>query len=46
MAIRYQYNCDVCSRAYTEQRTAEEPQYVTNCQCGGNFALTSQEEVQ
>jgi predicted nucleic acid-binding Zn ribbon protein len=36
---RYEHKCDACGRDYIEQRTAEEPQYITNCECGGNFKL-------
>lgn len=41
---RYNYKCDTCARGYIEQRTEEEPHYITNCECGGNFILDSQEE--
>ena len=34
---RYEYKCDTCSRDYIEQRTEEEPQYVTDCECSGKF---------
>ncbi|CAB4173880.1 hypothetical protein UFOVP965_9 [uncultured Caudovirales phage] len=36
---RYEYKCDTCNRDYLEQRTAEEPHYVTDCECGGKFVL-------
>ena len=43
MTIRYTYNCPACSNNYIEQRTAEEPQYFSDCsKCGTELNLVSE----
>lgn len=38
---RYEYKCDKCTRDYIEQRQEEEPQFFTDCDCGGKFVLAN-----
>ena len=45
MTVRYIYNCSTCNIDYTEQRTVEEPQYITKCTCGGDFVFQSEQQV-
>ena len=43
MTIRYTYDCPSCGNDYTEQRTAEEPQYFLKCsKCGTELTLVSE----
>lgn len=43
MTIRYTYKCPACSNDYVEQRTAEEPQYFSDCsKCGTELNLVSE----
>jgi peptide subunit release factor 1 (eRF1) len=43
MTIKYTYDCPSCGNDYTEQRTAEEPQYFSKCgKCGTELNLVSE----
>jgi putative FmdB family regulatory protein len=38
---RYEYKCEACNREYIEQRSVEDPQFFTECECGGTFVIPS-----
>lgn len=43
MTIKYMYDCPACGNDYAEQRTAEEPQYFSDCvKCGTELNLVSE----
>jgi peptide subunit release factor 1 (eRF1) len=47
MTIRYTYDCPSCGNDYTEQRTAEEPQYFSKCsKCETELNLVSETPVE
>jgi peptide subunit release factor 1 (eRF1) len=47
MTIRYSYNCPSCGNDYTEQRTAKESQYFSNCtKCNAELTLVSEIPVE
>jgi hypothetical protein len=44
MTVRYEYKCDKCGKNYLEQRTAQEPQYFSDCATsdGGTYQLVNE----
>jgi peptide subunit release factor 1 (eRF1) len=47
MTIKYTYGCPSCGNGYIEQRTAEEPQYFSDCsKCGTELNLVSETPAQ